>query len=208
MEPYKVPAGVGAAEFTEKKSRFIGRLFPVETEETAIEKLKSLRKQHWDASHNVWAYILHAGAVRFSDDGEPQGTAGMPALEVLRREELSDVLCVVTRYFGGTLLGAGGLTRAYARAAKMAVDAAGIAEMLPYAHLQLVCPYDLLEPVRRALPMLDAEESGTEYGEQVVLEVLLPSAEQTRFETQMADLTSGRLKPVYLGEKMFAKRLR
>ena len=109
MEEYMVPTGFGEDEFTEKKSRFIGRLWLVETEEEALEKIQEMKKKHYDATHNCWAYILRDGAVRFSDDGEPGGTAGMPMLQVLQREGLFNVVCVVTRYFGGILLGAGGL---------------------------------------------------------------------------------------------------
>ena len=112
MEEYLVPTGFGEDEFIEKKSRFIGRLWPAETEEEALAKIQEMKKQHYDATHNCWAYIIRDGAVRFSDDGEPGGTAGMPMLQVLQREGLFNVVCVVTRYFGGILLGAGGLVRA------------------------------------------------------------------------------------------------
>ena len=125
MEEYLVPTDFGEDEFYEKKSHFIGRLWPVETEEAALEKIQQMKKQHYDATHNCWAYIIRDGAVRFSDDGAPGGTAGMPMLQVLQREELYNCVCVVTRYFGGILLGAGGLVRAYTKGAKIAVDAAG-----------------------------------------------------------------------------------
>ena len=110
MEEYLVPTAFGEDEFIEKKSRFIGRVWPVETEEAALEKIQEMKKKHYDATHNCWAYIIKDGAVRFSDDGEPGGTAGMPMLQVLQREGLFNVVCVVTRYFGGILLGAGGLS--------------------------------------------------------------------------------------------------
>ena len=106
MEEYLVPTQYGEDEFIEKKSRFIGRVWPVETEEEALAKIQEMKKQHYDATHNCWAYIIHGGSVRFSDDGEPGGTAGMPMLQVLQREGLYNVVCVVTRYFGGILLGA------------------------------------------------------------------------------------------------------
>ena len=112
MEEYFVPAGDGTAEFVEKRSRFIGRIWNTETEEEALACIRAMREQHWDARHNVYAYLIRGGAMRYSDDGEPQGTAGMPVLEVLRGAELYNVCCVVTRYFGGILLGAGGLVRA------------------------------------------------------------------------------------------------
>ena len=107
MDEYLVPTAFGEEEFVEKKSRFIGRIWPVETEEEALQRIQEMKKKHYDATHNCWAYIIRDGAVRFSDDGEPGGTAGMPMLQVLQREELYNVVCVVTRYFGGILLGAG-----------------------------------------------------------------------------------------------------
>ena len=113
MDEYLIPTQFGEDEFYEKKSHFIGRAWPVETEEEALEKIQQMKKQHYDATHNCWAYIIKDGAVRFSDDGEPGGTAGMPMLQVLQREGLYNIVCVVTRYFGGILLGAGGLVRAY-----------------------------------------------------------------------------------------------
>ena len=103
MDEYLVPTQFGEDEFYEKKSRFIGRLWPVDTEEEALEKIQAMKKQHYDATHNCWAYIIKDGAVRFSDDGEPGGTAGMPMLQVLQREGLYNVVCVVTRYFGGII---------------------------------------------------------------------------------------------------------
>ena len=109
MDEYLVPTGYGQDEFIEKKSRFIGRVWCVDTEEEALEKIQEMKKQHYDASHNCWAYIIKDGPMRFSDDGEPGGTAGNPMMQVLQRENIYNVVCVVTRYFGGILLGAGGL---------------------------------------------------------------------------------------------------
>lgn len=107
MEQFLVPAGEGTSEYMEKKSRFLGLITPVTTEAEARARLEAVKKQEYDARHNCWAYILHSGQKRYSDDGEPQGTAGQPILNVLEREGVQDVLCVVTRYFGGILLGAG-----------------------------------------------------------------------------------------------------
>ena len=103
MDEYLVPTQFGEAEFIEKKSRFIGRIWPVDTEEEALARIQEMKKRHYDATHNCWAYIIRDGAVRFSDDGEPGGTAGMPMLQVLQRENLFNVVCVVTRYFGGII---------------------------------------------------------------------------------------------------------
>ena len=125
MDEYLVPTGFGEDEFIEKKSRFIGRVWPVDTEEEALEKIQQMKKQHYDATHNCWAYVIKDGPMRFSDDGEPGGTAGNPMMQVLQRENIYNVGGVVTRYFGGILLGAGGLVRAYTKGAKIAIDAAG-----------------------------------------------------------------------------------
>ena len=141
MDEYLVPTQFGEDEFIEKKSRFIGRLWPVETEEAALEKIQEMKKKHYDATHNCWAYNIKDGAVRFSDDGEPGGTAGMPMLQVLQREGLYNCVCVVTRYFGGILLGAGGLVRAYTKGAKIAVDAAGKSMKRIWTVLYVPCPY-------------------------------------------------------------------
>ena len=148
MDEYLVPTQFGEDEFIEKKSRFIGRMWPVETEEEALEKIQAMKKQHYDATHNCWAYIIRDGAVRFSDDGEPGGTAGMPMLQVLQREGLYNCVCVVTRYFGGILLGAGGLVRAYTKGAKIAVDAAGKSMKRVWTVLYVPCPYNFYERVK------------------------------------------------------------
>ena len=126
-QPYRVPFETAESEFVEKRSRFISHLWLVETEEEAQEHIRAMKKHYHDARHNCWCYILRSGTVRYSDDGEPQGTAGQPMLNVFEREGVYNVCCVVTRYFGGILLGAGGLTRAYTRGAKDALIASGVA---------------------------------------------------------------------------------
>ena len=148
MDEYLIPTQFGEAEFVEKKSRFIGRVWPVDTEEEALAKIQEMKKKHYDATHNCWAYIIRDGAARFSDDGEPGGTAGMPMLQVLQRECLFNVVCVVTRYFGGILLGAGGLVRAYTKGAKIAVDAAGKSMKRVWTAVYVPCPYPFYERVK------------------------------------------------------------
>ena len=125
-EAYLTPAGEGSSEYVEKKSRFLGRVFAVSSEDEARALLEAVKREHYDARHNCWCYILRGGAKRYSDDGEPQGTAGQPMLNVFEREGIENVLCVVTRYFGGILLGTGGLVRAYTAAAKDALLDAGV----------------------------------------------------------------------------------
>lgn len=193
---YRVPRSVGEAELTEKRSRFIGQIRRVETEEEAQTILREIRAAHYDARHNVYAWLLREGGVsRCSDDGEPQGTGGMPVLEVLRREEVYNVCCVVTRYFGGILLGAGGLTRAYARAAKLALDQAGIAVMRLWTRMELNCGYSWYERVRLEVRAAGGAEEETRFESEVFIRALLPAGEAERFAASISELTAGQVIP-------------
>lgn len=199
MEEYLVPTGFGEDEFIEKKSRFIGRLWPVETEEEALARIQEMKKQHYDATHNCWAYIIRDGAVRFSDDGEPGGTAGMPMLQVLQREGLFNVVCVVTRYFGGILLGAGGLVRAYTKGAKIAVDAAGKSMKRVWTVLYLPCPYSWYERVKLETAAFGGIIRNTEFGSEVELELLFPQAKAPEFLARLTDMTAGTVEAMETG---------
>lgn len=201
MEEYLVPTGFGEDEFIEKKSRFIGRVWPVETEEAALEAIQAMKKQHYDATHNCWAYIIKDGAVRFSDDGEPGGTAGMPMLQVLQREGLYNVVCVVTRYFGGILLGAGGLVRAYTKGAKIAVDAAGKSMKRVWTVLYVPAPYTYYERLKLEVAAFGGIIRNTEFGAEVELEILLPEAQVTGFTERLTDLTAGTVESMELGQE-------
>ena len=174
MDEYLIPTQFGEAEFVEKKSRFIGRVWPVDTEEEALAKIQEMKKKHYDATHNCWAYIIRDGAVRFSDDGEPGGTAGMPMLQVLQREGLFNVVCVVTRYFGGILLGAGGLVRAYTKGTKIAVDAAGKSMKRVWTAVYVPCPYPFYERVKLEVAAFGGILRKTDFGAEVELELTLP----------------------------------
>ena len=205
---YRTPAGYGEAEFTEKRSRFIGRVWPVEKEEEALELLKEIRARHWDATHNVYAYILRENAVmRYSDDGEPQGTSGLPTLSMFRGREVQNVLCIVTRYFGGILLGTGGLVRAYSQAARLALEAAGIAEVRLWEKLLIACPYSLYERVRRELELGGAADIRTEFGADVSLEALLEKGRGTGMNARLLELSSGAVEALILGEEWKAVKL-
>ena len=198
-ESYLTPAGGGASEYIEKKSRFLGRVFPVSSEEEARACVEAVRKEHYDARHNCWCYILRGGQKRYSDDGEPQGTAGQPMLNVFEREGIENVCCVVTRYFGGILLGTGGLVRAYTEAAKDALTDAGINRMDQWASLRVACPYNLYERVR-----LEAEKQGavfesTDYGADITLALLLPEQAVERFSAALRELSAGQLAPEQTG---------
>jgi len=201
VEEYLVPTGFGEDEFIEKKSRFIGRVWPVETEEEALSKIQQVKKQHYDATHNCWAYIIHGGAVRFSDDGEPGGTAGMPMLQVLQREGLHNIVCVVTRYFGGILLGAGGLVRAYTKGAKIAVDAAGKSIKRVWTVLYVPCPYSFYERVKLEIDAFGGILRSTEFGAEVDMEILFPEANAQPFLSRLTDLTSGTVEGMEIGQE-------
>ena len=201
MEEYLVPTAFGEDEFVEKKSRFIGRIWPVETEEEALEKIQQMKKQHYDATHNCWAYIPHGGAVRFSDDGEPGGTAGMPMLQVLQREGLNNCVCVVTRYFGGILLGAGGLVRAYTKGAKIAVDAAGKSMKRVWTVLYVPCPYNFYERVRLEAAAFGGIVRQTEFGAEVELELLFPEQQVPAFLEKLTDMTAGTVEAMETGKE-------
>ena len=201
MEEYLVPTDFGEDEFYEKKSHFIGRLWPVETEEAALEKIQEMKKQHYDATHNCWAYIIRDGAVRFSDDGEPGGTAGMPMLQVLQREGLYNCVCVVTRYFGGILLGAGGLVRAYTKGAKIAVDAAGKSMKRVWSCLYVPCPYTFYERVKLETAAWGGIIRSTEFGAEVELEILVSQEKTQAFFDRLTDMTSGTVEGMETGQE-------
>ena len=201
MEEYLVPTGFGEDEFVEKKSRFIGRVWPVETEEEALQKIQEMRRQHYDATHKCWAYIIRDGAVRFSDDGEPGGTAGMPMLQVLQREGLYNLVCVVTRYFGGVLLGAGGLVRAYTKGAKIAVDAAGKSMKRVWTVLYLPCPYPFYERVKLEIAAFGGVLRQTDFGAEVEMELLLPQGKTAPFLEHLTDMTSGTVEAMEIGQE-------
>ena len=201
MDEYLVPTQFGEDEFIEKKSRFIGRVWNVETEEEALAKIQEMKKQHYDATHNCWAYIIKDGAVRFSDDGEPGGTAGMPMLQVLQREGLYNVVCVVTRYFGGILLGAGGLVRAYTKGAKIAVDAAGKSMKRVWTVLYVPCPYPFYERVKLLVGECEGIIRQTDFGAEVELELLFPEALTNTFLEKLTDMTSGTVEGMELGQE-------
>ena len=175
MAEYYVPAQNSETEFTEKRSRFIGHLWRVESEEEAREKIAQTKAKYYDARHNCWCYLIREGGItRYSDDGEPQGTAGQPMLEVFRREGVENVCCVVTRYFGGVLLGTGGLLRAYTRSAKDALEAAGVAVVRQWVQTAVECPYNFLERVKGEIAAAQGVLGEIAYGAQVRIPALLP----------------------------------
>ncbi len=209
MTTYLVPAGFGEAEYVEKRSRFIARVWPVANEAEALAHLADMRRQHYDASHNVYAYIIRENAImRYSDDGEPSGTSGQPTLNVLRGEELQDVCCVVTRYFGGTLLGTGGLVRAYTAAAKLAVEAAGVSMVSLWKNAGLVCPYARFERVKRLLEDHGAVIESTDFAADVSFRALVREDAADSFAAELTELTAGSVECSFDGECFRAVRIR
>ena len=201
MTEYYVPTKASEAELTEKRSTFIGHVWPVETEEEARVRIDEMKKKYHDARHNCWCYLLKDGPVRYSDDGEPQGTAGQPMLGVFQKEGVTNVCCVVTRYFGGILLGAGGLVRAYTQSAKDALDAAGISVVRRWVELAVDCPYSYLDRVKQECTALDGAVGEIEYAAAVTVHALLPEGNAAAFAARMTELSAGTFAAVELGER-------
>ncbi|MGN0613702.1 MAG: YigZ family protein [Porcipelethomonas sp.] len=187
----KAPA---KASFVEKRSEFIGCLCPVTTNDEAVDFINMIKSEHRKARHNVYAYILRDNnIVRYSDDGEPQGTAGVPVLDVLQKNSLTDVCCVVTRYFGGILLGGGGLVRAYSHSAALAVEAAEIMHMHYCVRALLIMDYELYGKVSYILPEFGVKQSGSDFGDKVRLTVCVKSELYDTFHKKLIDVTSGKI---------------
>ena len=200
MKQFRVPYEPAESEFAEKRSRFIGHIWPVETEEEAQAHIKAMKSQYYDARHNCWCYLIGDNIVRYSDDGEPQGTAGQPMLKVFQRENVTNVCCVVTRYFGGILLGTGGLTRAYSRSAKETLSAAGAATMGLWRQVRLHCPYPLLERVKLEIGTWGGLIDNTEYGADVTVTASMPEDGAERLQDRLTELSAGGIILQVLGE--------
>ena len=208
-DSYLIPAAYGEGRYEDRKSKFIGEIFPVETPEAAIEAIQSVKAKYRDARHHCYAYIIREGNyMRYSDDGEPQGTAGMPILDVLRRENITNVCCVVTRYFGGVLLGTGGLVRAYTKSAQLGLEAAGINQMSRYSVLLITCPYSLLGVVQNILPEHDCVVEETDYAADVTLTVTLPEGGEALLEQALKDATSAGVEVESMDTRFMGRRIR
>ncbi len=196
------------AELEEKKSIFIGYAAPVSSEEEAKAIIAEKKKKFADATHNVWAYYLDDGIhVRYSDDGEPQGTAGIPVLNVLKMSGATDMCVVVTRYFGGTLLGAGGLVRAYSAAAKAALDEAGFAYMENYTLFRLTVNYSDHQRLADKLPKMGAIIDDTEFGGEVILHLAIESTREGDIAPVVSEITNGKGNLEIIGIEERASRL-
>ena len=201
--PHRMVARNGQHEFEVKKSRFICTLFRVESEEEARSHIDDLRKQYWDANHNCTAWIIGEGQKlpRSSDDGEPSGTAGVPMLEVLRRREITDTLAVVTRYFGGIMLGAGGLIRAYGTAVSEALDAVGVVERRPLSVQTLMANYDEAGRIENAIRASDFPLDDVAYDNEVTFTLVMEPAQIDPFRHWLGELTNGAVIPEDAGTR-------
>lgn len=207
MSDYIIPAGYGEAEYIDKKSRFIGQVQHAESVSEAMAFVDAVRKKYADATHNVWAYVLADGQMRWSDDGEPGGTSGQPTLNVFRSANVCDVVCVVTRYFGGILLGSGGLVRAYSKAASMALEAAGRARMAEWQSVAVECSYAHYERLRRLLEGEGAQDMAGDFAEFVTVTCLLPAGVPEQIGGRITDMTAGGARMSVLGSVFRPQRL-
>lgn len=202
MRSYKTLSGSANVEITEKKSKFIAYAKPIQTEQEALIFISEIRGIHWDAKHNVYAYVLKEGNVsRYNDDGEPHGTAGIPILNVLKGMELFNAAVVVTRYFGGVLLGTGGLVRTYSKSAKLAIDAAGVIGMSMCCRCQLSCTYDQYGKILNILSEVGGQPDNADFNDFVVLRFFILEELCNLIEKKVSEVTSGKVKVKLLGKE-------
>ena len=182
------------AEFKEKKSIFIGHVKRVESEDEAKEFIKNVKNQHKQARHNVYSYIIgeNRGIQRYSDDGEPQGTGGIPIMEVFKKSDITDVAVVVTRYFGGILLGTGGLARAYSKGASLAIKEAGVVEKVKGVSVEIVIQYDLLGKLQHVCAQENFHIEHIDYTEKVKIKILCQFSNLEKLKSQITGVTSGK----------------
>ena len=200
LKPYNTIRQKSEIEITINKSRFIGRAYPVKSEEEALSILAEIRKRHYDATHNCYAYSVRENQIaRFSDDGEPSGTAGMPMMEVLKAKQLTDTLVIVTRYFGGILLGAGGLVRAYSRSTADALDEAKPITFSSGTKIMIKLDYSRFNSVEDFIRQ-NADIKKIEYFADITLEVIIKTEEADKFCLQLTEKTDGRAVYELIGE--------
>ena len=199
MNEYRIPASPGESELTEKRSRFLGHVRMVESEEEAKAFIAEMKRKYYDARHNCWCYAVRDGAERYSDDGEPQGSAGIPMLEVLRRRGVTNAVCVVTRYFGGVLLGTGGLLRAYTQSTADALDAAGVAVVRAWTEAEARCSYAQAERMKTEAAALGAVTEDVVYGADVTLKLLIPQEKTEAVKARLFDASAGSVRLAVTG---------
>ncbi len=205
---YLTIAGCGESEFIEKRSRFISAAIPIKNEQQALDFIAERKSLYWNATHNVYAYSLREGMIkRFSDDSEPQGTAGMPTLDVLQKSDVTDVCVVTTRFFGGVLLGAGGLVRAYSHAASIALDSAGIIRMVPVYTCSAICDYHMYGKLNTSLISEGALDVSAEFTDYVKLSFNIPIIDYDRLNKSIIDLSNGKICLEIIGEKFTSVKI-
>ena len=204
MDTYKTVRQFASDELVEKRSRFIGYCKPVTTQDEAIAFINEIKTKHWDARHNVYAYVIRAeGVSRYSDDNEPQGTAGIPVLDAIRKRDITDCVVVVTRYFGGVLLGAGGLVRAYSAAAKLAIDAAQEREMVMCSVCTLSCSYTMYGRIPALIASFDGMVDDSSFTDEVSLVFHLPEDKLPALNKALSEESSGKLQAAETDKKYF-----
>ena len=207
MTEYLIPTGRAETELVEKRSRFIGQVWPVESEEEARARIEETKKKHYDARHNCWCYRIQEGGVeRYSDDGEPQGTAGQPMLNVFQREGVTNVCCVVTRYFGGVLLGAGGLVRAYGAAVKEGLKCSEVVTMRYGTRLQVTVDYPDVGRIQHLGTKEGIAQESAEYGVNVRFVLASPAEEEERICRSITEATDARAEIEILSHGYYVDR--
>lgn len=205
MTEYLTPTSHSEVEFIERRSRFIGQVWNVDTEERARALIASVKQKYYDARHTCWCYIIRdGGIVRYSDDGEPQGTAGQPMLEIFRRNNIENVCCTITRYFGGILLGTGGLVRAYSGTAKLALDASGISQVRMWSIIDSECSYSLLERVKLVVTEFGGIIDSVDYSSSILITSLIPEEKSDEYILKLTDMSSGTIFSMVSGNRFMA----
>ena len=206
MNTYKTVKQFAFDEIVEKRSRFIGYCRPVKTQDEAIAFINEIKTKHWDARHNVYAYVIRdEGISRYSDDNEPQGTAGIPVLDAIRKRDITDCVVVVTRYFGGVLLGAGGLVRAYSAAAKAGIDAAQELEMEMCSVCTLRCSYTMYGKIPALVAKFGGSIDDSDFADNVSIRFHLPEDDLPAFNKALSEESSGKYAAEEINKEYFEK---
>lgn len=209
MQTYNTVKGYDQDEFVEKRSRFIGYIKHVETEKEATDFIAEIRAKHWDATHNVYAYVLRENqTMRYSDDNEPQGTAGIPVLDVLKKSDVTDVVVVVTRYFGGVLLGGGGLVRAYSHSASIALKKIGVVTMQMCSLCSLTCTYTQYGKIPATIAQFEGVVDDSEFTDFVTVKFHLPCDNLAILNTALSELTCGSVEAEEHSKSFFEQKMR
>lgn len=200
-ELYTTIKNAGYAEYEEKRSQFIGQAMHVTTEEQAVAFVKQIKAKYHDARHNVYAYVLRSGEIKYSDDGEPQGSAGLPVLECIRKAGVEDACVVVTRYFGGILLGTGGLLRAYTKAAVSSLENAGIVTYEQFTEMSFACSYSDYQRVVFELSRADAVVDNVDYAEDVTVRFAVKADKAESVRDRLFELSAGKAQAEIIGQR-------